>query len=166
MSGKPGKRYSWAFKKRMVEKLTGPTAVSATKLADDSGVSQETLSRWVREHRSLVPVRKKRLKPAGPGTDDKIRILATAATLEGEALAAFLAREGVHPGELAQWRFALEHEGKTGVAVTKRVRELERELARKEKALAEAAALLVLQKKVQSLLSVDEADDTDEESEP
>lgn len=78
--------------------------------------------------------------------DEKIRILATASKLSGEDLAAFLGREGVHPGELDQWRFALDSQGKTGVAVTKRLAALERELARKEKALAEVAALLVLKK--------------------
>jgi transposase len=47
----------------------------------------------------------------------------------------------------------------------KRIRTLERELARKEKALAEAAALLVLKKKLQAL-EEDEGDGTDEEHEP
>lgn len=133
-----GKRYSWAFKQKMVQKLTGATAISATRLADDSGVSQETLSRWLRDARNLKVVDKK-AKPQRPPVEDKIRILATASKLQGEELAAFLAREGVHPGELEQWRFALDSEGRTGVAVTKRLRALERELARNEKALAEAA---------------------------
>ena len=46
----------------------------------------------------------------------------------------------------------------------KRIKQLERELARKDKALAEAAALLVLQKKVQAIWG-DEDDDTNEENE-
>ena len=45
----------------------------------------------------------------------------------------------------------------------RRLKKLERELARKDKALAEAAALLVLQKKVQAIWG-DEDDDTDEEN--
>ena len=47
----------------------------------------------------------------------------------------------------------------------KRIRTLERELARKEKALAEAAALLVLKKKLRTL-EEDEGDGTDAEHEP
>jgi hypothetical protein len=50
------------------------------------------------------------------------------------------------------------------MATTKRIRSLERELARKEKALAEAAALLVLKKKLQHLWE-DEDEDTGENSE-
>ena len=47
----------------------------------------------------------------------------------------------------------------------KRIRQLEKELKRKEKALAEAAALLVLRGKVQAFLSGDEEGDTDESNE-
>jgi transposase len=59
---------------------------------------------------------------------------------------------------------ALDEEGRSSKATTKRIRKLERELARKEKALAEAAALLVLKKKVEHLWE-GEDDDTDEENE-
>jgi transposase len=48
---------------------------------------------------------------------------------------------------------------KTASEDAKRIKKLERELRRKEKALAEAAALLVLQKKVQAIWG-DEDDDT------
>ena len=79
--------------------------------------------------------------------EEKIRILATASTLTGAALTDFLQREGVLRAEYEQWRFALGEEGRASLATMKRIRTLERELARKEKALAEAAALRVLQKK-------------------
>jgi hypothetical protein len=48
---------------------------------------------------------------------------------------------------------------------TSGIRQLERELARKEKALAEAAALLVLKRKVETLYGEDEGDDTNGENE-
>jgi len=60
---------------------------------------------------------------------------------------------------------ALGEEGRASLATVKRIRTLERELARKEKALAEAAALLVLKKNPQGLAE-DEGDETDEENEP
>ena len=66
--------------------------------------------------------------------------------------------------ELEQWRLALDEEGRSSKAVTNRISKLERELARKEKALAEAAALLVLKKKLHDAFG-EEDDDTDEESE-
>ena len=67
--------------------------------------------------------------------------------------------------EFEQWRLALDEEGRASMAVTNRIRELERELARKEKALAEAAALLDSKKKSPAACWEDEDDDTDEENE-
>jgi hypothetical protein len=97
--------------------------------------------------------------------DEKVRVLAQASKLTGAELTAFLEKEGLLLAELEQWRLALDEEGRASIATTKRIRRLERELARKEKALAEAAALLVLKKKLDHLQE-DEDDDTDEETEP
>ena len=148
----------------MVARMTGKHAVSATQLASEMGLRQQTLSRWLLETSSL-PV----MSPKGSRRtwtlEDKIRILAAGAPLTGHALDALLTREGVRPVEYEQWRLALQDDGRASGATTKQLRALERELARKEKALAEAAALLVLKKKVQSLAG-DGDDDTDETSEP
>jgi transposase-like protein len=81
-----------------------------------------------------------------------------------------LRREGLHEAQLAEWRAAalealaptLKRAPKSG-ADAKRIRELERQLLRKDKALAEAAALLILQKKVQALWGDADAD-TESES--
>ncbi len=67
--------------------------------------------------------------------------------------------------EYEQWRFALDEGGAASISTNKRIRQLERELARKEKALAEAAALLILKKKVDSLYGEDEDDDTNTQNE-
>jgi hypothetical protein len=91
-------------------------------------------------------------------------VLSEASRLSGEQLTAYLQREGVKLADFERWRVALEEEGQESSSAIKRIRKLERELARKEKALAEAAALLVLKKTVESLAS-DEDDDTDEPSE-
>ena len=64
--------------------------------------------------------------------------------------------------EYERWRIALDEGGRGSASTSKRIRTLERELARKEKALAEAAALLVL-KKVETLYGEGEEDDIDEE---
>ena len=99
------------------------------------------------------------------GIDEKIRILAEARSLTGPELTEFLRRTGVPRAAYEQWRLALDEDGRESVATAKRIRGLERELARKEKALAEAAALLVLKKKLQALEAAED-DDTDEEHEP
>jgi len=99
---------------------------------------------------------------------EKLRIIEEAAGLKDEELGAFMRREGLHDSDLAEMR-AAALEGlepkvvKRGPsAEEKRIATLERELRRKEKALAEAAALLVLQKKFQALME-EEGDDTDDD---
>ena len=169
------RQYSDVFRSRMVQRMVGPEAVSANALAHEVGVSQNALSRWLREARSLQGMGEtpKRSKKKWSGAE-KLRIVMEASALTGSELGALLRREGLHEAELAEWRAAAEAalgeqprsrakpSSKPSVEV-KRIKELERELHRKEKALAEAAALLVLKKKVQEIWG-DEDDTTDSRS--
>lgn len=148
----------------MVQRLTGRDAISANKLEQEIGVPQTTLSKWLEEARTLPAMRRPKKTAKSWSIDEKIRILAEAAKLTGEQLTVFLDRNGLRLAELEQWRLSLDTEGRSSKAATNRIRSLERELARKEKALAEAAALLILKKKLETFLE-DEDDDTDEESE-
>jgi transposase-like protein len=159
------KPFSVAFKQRMVQRLTGKNAVSALQLARETGVTQRSLSRWLQEARSL-PLMAEQPKPVRAWTvERKVRVLADAGQLDGAALAAYLEREGVKLAEYEQWRLALDEGGAAATLTSKRIRQLERELARKEKALAEAATLLVLKKKVATLYGEDEDADTSGENE-
>lgn len=155
--------YSIAFKQKMVERLTGKGASSAAQLAKETGVRQQNLSRWLQEARSLPLVATEKHTVHEWTVEQKARVLSEASGLSGEHLTAYLQREGVKLADFERWRVALE-EGPESASAIKRIRKLERELARKEKALAEAAALLVLKKTVESLDS-DEDDDTDGSSE-
>jgi transposase-like protein len=156
--------FSVAFKQKMVERLTGKDAVSARRVARESGISQETLSRWLREARSLPIMGEPPKKGRRRTIEEKARLVADAAKLTGSELTTFLGREEIHMAELERWRLALDEDGRESKATLRRIRKLERELARKEKALAEAAALLVLKKKVSEIYGEDEDDDTEEKS--
>jgi hypothetical protein len=79
-------------------------------------------------------------------------------------LCAYLEEEGVRLVDFERWRVAREEDGRDSSTTTKRIRQLERELARKEKALAEAATLLVLKKTISSL-HPDEDNGTEEPGE-
>lgn len=157
------KPFSPVFKSKMVERLIGKDAISARQLQQEVGVPQTTLSRWLEEARSLPRVPPPKRSKTWT-VDEKIKILAEAAKLTGEQLSSFLEQQGLRLAEFEQWRLSLGEEGRSSKAVTNRIRGLERELARKEKALAEAAALLILKKKLQSALGAED-DDTDEENE-
>ena len=87
-----------------------------------------------------------------------------------QELGGYLRRTGLHEVQLEQWRRqaragameALQSKSirKKASVEAKRVRTLERELRRKEKALAETAALLVLKKKAAAIWG-DEDDSTE-----
>jgi transposase-like protein len=100
--------------------------------------------------------------------EEKFSLVLEAASVPEPEFGEWLRRKGVHAAQLEEWR-TQAMAGLTGAAKrskettadARQIRELERELARKDKALAEAAVLLVLQKKVQAIWA-DEDDDTDE----
>ena len=131
----------------MLDRLTGIGAISARQLSLETGVSQQTLSRWLQLARSVAPMPPEQ-GPRVKTSDDRLRILTETSGLSGAELARVLAREGVLLTDIEQWRLALQEDGRGPIAMAKRIRALERELARKEKALAEAAALLLLKKKM------------------
>ena len=77
----------------MVARLTGRDAVSARQLALETGLRQQTLSRWVQEASSL-PVMPAKRPRRDWSIEEKIRILAKASPLTGTALTDFLRDEG------------------------------------------------------------------------
>ena len=167
--------HSATFKSRMVSKMIGPHAMSANALSAEVGIGQPTLSRWLREARTVSGMAKKpsrskqRVRPQRPqdwSWEAKLRVVAESRHLDDEELGAFLRKEGLHQAQLDEWSetarlsLSVRKGSKKTSAEAKRIRALERELRRKEKALAETAALLVLQKKVRAIWG-DEDDDTD-----
>jgi transposase len=180
--------YSEAFKSKMVQRMMGPRARSANALSEEVGVHQPTLSRWLREARGSLGAMSKDPPKASPpissspaskqrraedwSAEERLRVVVEAGRLSDSELGAFLRREGLHEATLREWRGAAL-EGLAPVraarsrtkraADQKRVKELERQIRRKDRALAEAAALLVLQKKVQAIWG-DGDDDTEGKS--
>ena len=143
----------------MVRRLIGPSAISANALAREVGVGQTMLSRWLRESRSVEPMNSSKKKHRWTGAE-KLRVLLDARGLSETDLGALLRREGLHESDLTAWQAAAEaalSPGHRAPAATeqhrdqRRIHELERELRRKDAALAETAALLVLKKKVQEI---------------
>jgi transposase len=155
--------FSVAFKQKMVQRLIGKDAVSALQLSRETGVRQQNLSRWLQEARSLPLVGSKDVIRQAFTLEEKARVLAEGAKLHRDELHAYLEREGIKLAEFERWRVALEEEGRSPSATSKRIRHLERELARKEKALAEAAATGA--KKTIAKAAPDEDEDAEDPSE-
>lgn len=169
--------YPVEYRDAMVRRMIGPSGVSAHELSRDTGVPRQTLCRWRvaalrlhwMEHNEDACDGPPRIRPQDWPPQEKLRVVLEAAALDDEELGELLRREGLHEAQLEEWRQdalsgaldALADKPRRAAASSKRMRELERELARKDRALAETTALLVLRGKLEALLE-EEGDDTSE----
>jgi len=166
--------YTDMFKNAMIQKMTGPEAISASALSKRVDVPQPTLSKWLRlagvgsayDFANTAHEYTKMTKAKGPkrpndwSAEEKLKVVMEAASLEVEQLGEFLRKKGLHKTHLEQWRLQMldglqdgfsKKKTRQKKADSQRIRSLEKELRRKDKALAETAALLVLKKKVQEI---------------
>jgi len=168
------KSYSESFKKKIVQRLLLPGAPSANALGKELGIPQATLSRWVKKAGTVVSVSNEKERPGPRRPEDwtpreRLRAVLDADELSEEQLGEFLRREGLHEETLDEWR-AAAFDALTPAAARqragsdkKRIEKLEKQLARSQRALAAANAVVVLQKKVHALLG-DADDDTNKET--
>lgn len=151
-------RYGQAFKDRAVARLLPPESADVNEVSAKVGVSASTLERWRAD--ALASGK----KSGGWTAAARFEAVLTTASMSEEQKSAWCRSQGIYPSELDEWR-----ETATGAldrpvsgeprspnkAERQRIRELERELRRKDKALAEAAALLILSKKVEAMFRKD-----------
>lgn len=156
----------------MLSKALQPEA-NVSEIARRAGIPKGTLFSWVAQASVEAMSSRGKKKRGRPRTsmkrsaEEKLRLLTEAAGLRDEELGAFLRKEGLHEADLAELRDvvlaslapAKRSHGLTPSQVE--LQRLKRELVRKEKALAETAALLVLSKKYRAIMG-DEDDDTGE----
>lgn len=156
-------RYSEEFKEQVVRKMMAPNAMSVAQVSRDAGVSEATLYNWRDRFRNTgkaVPA-----DPSNPENwsgENKLSVVIETAGLNEQELAEYCRRKGLYVEQIARWRDSAMVGTETQRPLSaeerrelqkdrKKIRKLEKELRRKEKALAETAALLVLQKKAQAI---------------
>ncbi|MFD2298116.1 IS3 family transposase [Paracidovorax citrulli] len=150
-------RYGQAFKDRAVGRLRPPHSATPDELAREIGVSASTLERW-RADALAQPARERHWTAAA-----RLDAVLTTAAMDEAAKSAWCREHGVYLQDLAHWRqaataaLAEPEEARATPQATRadrrRIKELERDLRRKDRALAETAALLVLFKKARGDLA-------------
>ena len=144
------------------KRMGPPSQESVAEIARSTGVNVHTLYSW--RHRwkqegELVPASSK--APEQWSASDKLAAVIRAAGLNGTDLGAFCRERGLYPKQLSRWRQAAENANSNSAPSmadqrelkqknqeqAREIRRLERDLQKKEKALAEAATLLLIAKK-------------------
>lgn len=164
------RKFSQPFKIQAVEKaLNRSSDVTLKEIANSLGVGHSTLGKWLIQSRKEVfnnPVKttmtsmKEEKRPQDWTPEERLNMIIDCASLRGEKLNAHCRKMGVYTHHIEQWKqdFIGGSVGPSASqssaqlkSLNKENKSLKTELNRKEKALAEAAALLVLQKKVEGL---------------
>ena len=150
--------YSAGFREQALKKVFQRDQRSIRAVAEELNVNYHTLKGWMKETvvKDAVGISKKEKRPEDWTLPERLTALQESHGLVGEALNSWCRERGLFAHQLIAWQEAFC----TGAgdqraslrALQAENQRLASELARKEKALAEAAALLVLQKKYQALL--------------
>ena len=162
------KHYSPERKAAILIKLLPPHNLSIERVAQQEGVSPATLYSWRNQVKlEGKPVPGAHKNPDQWSAEGRFAALVETATLSETEISAYCREKGLYPAQLAQWKAAfLGHSPvmspteKAELKSTRiEIKKLQRELNRKEKALAEAAALLVLRKKLDTFYGVSDEED-------
>jgi transposase-like protein len=164
------RRYSEAVKADVRRRMSPPHRQSVAQISAELGIHVVTLYTWRKSWRlqgEVVPASEK--DPEGWGATDKFTVVLETAGLNATELSAYCRERGLYPEQVERWRQASQDANEKPVLTLKEQKELERlraqdqreikrlkqELRRKEKALAEAAALLIASKKIQAFWGED-----------
>lgn len=167
-------RYSEEFKESIIQKMMPPNNVSVSQLVHDTGISDATLYTWRKKAVSKgIPVPGDGKNPDQWTPETKLAVIIETATLNEAEMAEYCRKKGLFTEQIQQWKAAFinsvssqpDSQPKQRKAMSdeqkkdkQTIKKLERELNRKDKALAETAALLVLTKKAREIWGAPEDD--------
>lgn len=169
------RKFTTSFKIQAVEKaLSRNENTTLTEIANSLSIGASTLSKWIVKAKNQefetvsyneFTIMSNDKRPQDWTLEDRLNMVVACASLTEEALNEHCRAQGIYPHHIKQWKLdfingnalkekvvspsqikTLKHENKS----------LKKELNRKDRALAETAALLVLQKKVHEIWGNDE----------
>ena len=167
------KRYSAERKEAILRRMMPPENRLVSVLARENGISEQTLYTWRRNLQSQgVPVPGNGKNAEEWSSQDKFGVVLETARLNEAELAEYCRSKGLFVEQVAQWRQACQEANMVPVERSrqhreqqdqgkkdrKEIKELKQDLRRKEKALAETAALIVLRKKALAIWGEQEED--------
>lgn len=166
------RRFTQEFKVQAVEKaLSQCDDVRLEDIALDLGIGYSTLQRWItlaKNHELETKNNGNHMTaekcPQDWSLEERLNAIIECASLNEADLNEYCRAKGLYPHHIKQWKqdFAKGPSTKPVVSDSKQlkqeIKQLQKELNRKDKALAETAALLVLKKKADALWGFNEDD--------
>lgn len=156
-------KYSAEFIEQALVKVHSRGDQTIKSVAEGLGVNFETVKRWLKVHRIVrADVAEKERLPHEWRREEQFGALLETHTFNEEQLNAWCRERGLFPHHLEQWRIAfcasdaVPAKAQSTKELNKEIAKLKKDLHRKDRALAETAALLVLQKKFQALWADEE----------
>lgn len=154
--------YSAERKAALLKKLLPPESVSVSLLSRQEGIAESTLYTW-----RIKAMKREGIMQAKTEwtAEARFAVIVETETLSANELGEYCRQRGLYPEQIKQWRKTfIDSEKpakppKTDLKTRREINRLKKELARKEKALAEAAALLVLRKKLKALYGESDEED-------
>ncbi len=154
--------YSEEFRASIAARLLPPNNARVADIVRETGVPKDTLYEWRTRYRNKQGV----LPSSGQSTnqysaDDRLAVIIETASFNEAELGEYCRRKGIYPVQIANWKASMvqglmsspsKADREQNQKQVRTIQNLEKDLARKEKALAEVVALLVLQKKFQALM--------------
>ena len=163
--GRKHMRYSEGFKRSLIRKVIEGNGRPSEEVAKEAGVHPATLGRWIQKYRSgtLKEDGGEGIQPFHRNPGEKLHLLLESKTVGPEELGAWLRGHGLHTEHLRLWEQELstmangteQSKRDENNQLRKENKKLKKELARKDKALVEAAVLLTLKKNYQTLFKDD-----------
>ena len=153
--------------------MSPPHRQSVAQISQELGIHQATLYNWRKSWRlqgEVVPASEK--DPEGWTAADKFTVVLESDGFNATELSTYCRERGLFPEQVDRWRQTAQDANANAVLTMteqrdlekrhqqdqKEIKQLKQDLRRKEKALAEAAALLIAAKKIQAFWGEDGED--------
>lgn len=159
-------KYSTGFKNSIIKKVLPPDERSIYEVAEDSGVSYQTIKKWLAMYKDgkLDSVENNEPTPNKRSADEKFVLVLESKSIPEDRMGEWLRQNGLHSEHIPLWEKELEqlvndkqqNLKEENKQLKSEMRNMKKKLRRNEKAMSEALALLTLKKKADKLFNMDE----------
>jgi transposase-like protein len=151
------KQYSKEFKEAIVKKLLNRGSQTVSEFCSLNNLKPSTVNGWLMKCANVSGMKSK-TNSSKYSSEKILKIIAETYSLSGEDLGVYLRQNGLHSNQLTEWRssfMSLMNQPKVNLSKKDErdaeIKDLKKNLRKKDAALAEVSALLILQKKANLL---------------